>query len=117
MPVDSIVTIPEAAVVREIASGGCARFKENRAKNGTHVRTVLPPSPTRFRARRPHSSRRRRRRVVTSRRAGDARKRSSRTQRVGNTSCDRVERGSCLERRYEKGAIALVVAAAKGEPN
>ena len=30
-------------VVREIASGGCARFKENRAKNGTHVRAVLPP--------------------------------------------------------------------------
>ncbi len=31
------------SVVREIASGGCARFKENRAKNGTHVRAVLPP--------------------------------------------------------------------------
>ena len=60
-------------MVREIASGGCARFKENRRRNDTHVRPVLPPSPTRFRARRPQSSRRRRR-VVTSRRAGDARK-------------------------------------------
>ena len=64
---------PRPAVVREIASGGCARFKENRRRNDTHVRPVLPPSPTRFRARRPQSSRRRRR-VVTSRRAGDARK-------------------------------------------